>query len=257
MTVAYFDESIHDIAGFIVGAFVFSDRGVNLPVRHALAESGFDPRRDEFKSGFRMSEDPRRTALRSRLLRILQSCKIGVVVIPAAARAELGVEALRALRMMRDKNRSDLGQLTRCYFDEGLGLRGKNGIDAVETAGLSDAGVRAEQDSRHVRGIQLADLAAHTCATMLLESTGYIKKLVKAGPNSGYDPEFEIQLGFALWASLRYSLLGHPFPPGSSLANTPFMDVASFGLYIGESCTSSLREAALSRFGTNYVGCIH
>ena len=35
---------------------------------------------------------------------------------------------------------------------------------------------------------QLADLVAHTCAVMLLAELGLVKKTVKAGENSGYDP---------------------------------------------------------------------
>jgi hypothetical protein len=62
-----------------------------------------------------------------------------------------------------------------------------------------------EVDSIKVKGIQLADLVAHTFATMLLEQLGLVDKKVKAGENSGYDPDLEIELGFELWASIRYN----------------------------------------------------
>jgi hypothetical protein len=45
---------------------------------------------------------------------------------------------------------------------------------------------------------------------MLLERLGHLKKMVKGGANSGYDPDLDIGLGFELWASLRCALSKHP-----------------------------------------------
>ena len=117
------------------------------------------------------------------------------------------------------------------------------------------------QDSRLIGGIQLADLAAHSMSVMLLEQLGLVKKMVKAGENSGYDPELDIELGFELWASFRYSFFKAPQPKPGPIPDDPvgelMFDVESYGLHIAASCDEKLREAALLRFGECYLGCIH
>lgn len=96
---------------------------------------------------------------------------------------------------------------------------------------------------------------------MLLEEMGLVRKTVLAGDGSGYDPNLEIELGFELWASLRYALLGRNqeieglSTPGDP-AN-PYFRVEGYGLYIAPSCTQELTTHARNRFGVNYLGCIH
>ncbi|MFH0777999.1 MAG: hypothetical protein V2A71_05135 [Candidatus Eisenbacteria bacterium] len=49
----YFDESIHDRAGFILGAWVCSQSDLTPVVNKAIAEAGLQPGMHEFKSGAR------------------------------------------------------------------------------------------------------------------------------------------------------------------------------------------------------------
>jgi hypothetical protein len=116
-----------------------------------------------------------------------------------------------------------------------------------------------EQDSRIVCGLQLADLVAHTCSIMLLESLGLVTKTVKAGENSGYDPDLDIELGFELWASLRYNFFSKPAPhPDTWRDQSDYrVEVKGVGLYVSDSCPELLKEKALDRFGEMYLGCIH
>lgn len=121
--------------------------------------------------------------------------------------------------------------------------------------------VHQSQDSKLIGGIQLADLAAHLLGGMLLEELGLITKLVSVGENSGYAPDLETELGFALWASLRYQFFKAPQPnlgadPDDRVGDLTF-DVENYGLYISEDCPEKLKQAALQRFGTCYLGCIH
>jgi hypothetical protein len=94
---------------------------------------------------------------------------------------------------------------------------------------------------------------------MLLEHLGHLKKMVKAGANSGYDPDIDIELGFELWASLRCAFFKTSQP--SARPEDPFgdlmFDVENYGLHIAQSCDNALRTAALERFGVCYLGCIH
>ena len=140
------------------------------------------------------------------------------------------------------------------YFDEGIT------VDPYMVAGLGarvgvSCDVFLDQDSRLVGGIQVADLAAHSMGVMLLEHLGYLKKMVKAGKNSGYDPDLDIELGFMLWASLRYSFFMAAQP--NRRPEDPLLNVADYGLHIATSCDEVLHVAVVERFGECYLGCIH
>jgi hypothetical protein len=82
--------------------------------------------------------------------------------------------------------------------------------------------------------------------------------MVKAGENSGYDPDLSIELGFEIWATLRYTL----FNKGSTICTDvqiadATVKVEPHGLYISKFCDSNLTETARSKFGDVYLGCIH
>ena len=97
---------------------------------------------------------------------------------------------------------------------------------------------------------------------MLLEEMGLITKQVRAGENSGYPPDDLLELGFELWASLRYALIGqnehieglspHPDDPAN-----PYFRIDGVGLHVASTCSEELSQQARSRFGINYLGCIH
>src|SRR5207302_7350854 len=101
------------------------------------------------------------------------------------------------------------------YFDEGIFSSTRAARQLSEqTSAARYCDVLAEQDSRYIKGLQLADLVAHTCATMLLDALGLLPKLVKAGPNSGYDADLDIELAFELWAGVRYQFFNGGIPSG-------------------------------------------
>jgi hypothetical protein len=117
--------------------------------------------------------------------------------------------------------------------------------------------VNLEQDSRLVKGLQLADLVAHTGATMLLSSLGVVRKMVPVDDNSGYESGTIIDLGFELWATLRYQFFNGGLPKDVASNADMVVPVEGFGLYIAEDCPDDLRAAASDRFGTCYVGCVY
>ncbi len=86
-----------------------------------------------------------------------------------------------------------------------------------------------------------------------------VKKTVKAGPNSGYDPDADMPLEFELWAGLRYNFFATGPPPYDTWeSQLDFkVDVESKGLHVSSSCEEFIKNAALSRFGSMYLGCIH
>ena len=111
-------------------------------------------------------------------------------------------------------------------------------------------------------GIQVADHAAHALGGMLLEEMGLVTKTVRAGEYSGYHPDEMLNLGFELWASIRYALIGkneyiEGFSPPPDDPVNPYFKVEGYGLLISPECSESLAATARKRFGVNYLGCIH
>jgi hypothetical protein len=253
----YFDESIHDRRGqFITGAFVFGPDPTQT-IREALAAVGLDPDRDEFKSSALMAEHPEQQALRGRLHNILAPYRYGVVVTPAPERSSLGRESLIGLANICVANRLTYNRED-VYFDNGIFPSASRGLELADEIGASRyCNVHPEQDSRHVRGLQLADLVAHTFGIMLLDALGLLNKTVEAGGDSGYPPDLDVRLGFMLWASVRYQFFNGGLAKDLHSNEDRVVDVTGHGLHVAASCCPELRDAALGRFGRQYLGCIH
>ena len=123
---------------------------------------------------------------------------------------------------------------------------------------FNDCKFHLEQNSLQIKGIQLADLAAHLASIQLKDALGLVTKMVKAGENSGYDPDMDVELGFEMWATLRYTF----FNKGSTIyTDDPIVDatvkVEPYGLFISDYCDSNLTKTARTKFGDVYLGCIH
>lgn len=82
----YFDETIQERGGFIIGAFVYSPYDVTPAVYSAIQQVGMRPGVDEFKSGARMDRNLKQAELRDRLMDLLSSTRVGLVVVPTTQR---------------------------------------------------------------------------------------------------------------------------------------------------------------------------
>jgi len=256
----YFDESIHPKAKFTLGALVYSERSLDDLISSALRDGGLTPGVEEFKSGLRMDRNPQQVVARNFLTDVFRAnCRLGVVLAPDCPRHVLGAEALKGLNKILD---------TCCFGSESHDVWFDEGILASRRAGERAARelfpdgtckFHFEQDSVRVFGLQVADLIAHTCATLLLAELGLVNKIVKAGENSGYHPNSGVELSFELWAGLRYHFFAAPPPPFETWKSELdySIDVASRGLHIADSCTENVKTAGQARFGSMYVGCIH
>lgn len=256
----YFDESIHPRGKFALGAFVYSEDSLDGLVADVLRQSELAPGVEEFKSGARMDSSPEQARARERLQAVVRShCHIGVVVAPHYPPQLLGHEALCGLNKILSAN-SFRSTSHDVFFDQGIfacASAGERTADGL--CGGRGCSFHFEQDSRQVLGLQVADLMAHTCATMLLAQLGVVRKMVKAGENSGYDPNSDMELEFELWAGVRWNFFAAAPPhPDTWKSQLDFqVDVASRGLHIAEMCDETVRSAALDRFGSMYLGCIH
>jgi hypothetical protein len=251
----YVDDTVHERGNFVLCAAVYSRDEADSDVRRELKKAGLTPGRDEFKSRIRMDQNPNMTRLRSRLMSdIHKNRKLGIIVAPISDRERLGSVVLGGLAHFVSSNEV-VDRAGIAFLDQGMFSSVRAAEREVSKYGvLTGYHVHFEQDSRAVLGIQLADLAAHTCGIMLLDRLGIVQKTVKAGENSGYDPDMDLELGFSLWAQLRYSFFRHKHPDRDG--ENPLLDSRS-GLFVAPTCSSGLAEAALRQFGDIYMGCIH
>lgn len=257
MAYLYLDDSKHHPAGFSLAAFVICDTDPNGHVEAIFRGLDFDPRDFEYKSSAKMAGDDRLQKLRSAMMHYVgANCRIAVCVVEGDRR--LGPAALRLLHSVLSHPNLE-GQGHEVFFDEGLFQSPTSAADLASREGnFTQCRMHFEQDSRKLLGIQLADLVAHTCSRMLLETLGHVnKKVVLEAPgDSAYDGQ-EVELGFEMWASIRYAFLSMAKQHSMDELGEATAEVFPWGLFIDESTSERVAEAAMRRFGENYLGCIH
>ena len=240
-----------------MGAFIFLDTNPNDEIVKYLIKCGLDSGTDEFKSGARMDKYPEQIELRRHLKRLISETKIGVLV-SASNEGDFKKSASQALIQIIKNNEFENESELEVFFDQGI-FKGDKDPDYLKMKDSLSCKINIEQDSKQIRGIQLADLVAHTCSIMLKESLGLITKKTKAGENSGYDPDMEIEIGFEMWTEIRYNFFSTPPPhPDEWVSQKDCVaDVGKKGLYISEKCSELVKEKSLEKFGEMYLGCIH
>lgn len=257
MANLYFDESIRSNGGFIIGAIVISNKDLSSLIRSQWENMGLNPSNDEYKSSTIKINNEISIQQRKYIINLLQYSRLALVVLPINDRKKLGnycsnlVFQLFKTKVLPDEEH-------KLYVDENVFIEKEIRVKLKDWR----VSLYLNCDSKKEAGIQLADHASHALGGMLLEEMGVINKKVKAGENSGYHPEEMLDLGFELWASLRYALIGNnqyieglsPLPDDPA---NPYFMVDGYGLYIADTCPKDLAKAAINRFSINYLGCIH
>lgn len=254
----YIDDSVHDEAGFIIGACVYTDIDINEKIIDIIKSCGFDPDTFEYKSSANYSKEPEKAKVRGQLKGLLaDSCRLGIVVIPRTNREQLGFECIKAVKQFMDSNEVVKKPMS-VYLDQGMFASKDKAEQLIASINFTDCTFHLEQNSIAIKGIQLADLAAHISSIQLKDALGLVTKMVKAGDNSGYDPDLDIDLGFEMWATIRYTFFNEGSTP---YTDDPIADatvkVEPHGLYISDLCDKNLSDIARAKFGDIYLGCIH
>lgn len=254
----FVDESIHDRAGFILTAIVAPALPIDDEIDAALITAGLIPGRDEYKSSARMFGNPNLQRLRSDLLNVMfgGECRLALVISDRSERASIATHVVELLEAMVSRGRFS-GCPIDVHLDQGISCRlAGHAWRAGEQ--FQESRLLPGQDSRLVRGLQLADMCAHNASTILLADLGYVRKTVLAGESSGFDADTQLELEFTLWASLRHCLASEERAyPGESREPTDFAEFDAFGLFVSDSCSSLVKRTALDRFAAVYMGCIH
>lgn len=257
MTKIYIDDSVHERGNFIISGIIVTKENIESEISESLKTHGFNPEDYEFKSGLNYRKYPKMLDVRNDLKNIISTvCKIGLVILPNSERKNIGIETFKGLKEIINSNKFE--EKIEIYVDENYFKDINSGEKYAKELGLENYELNLELDSKKYKGIQLADLVAHSCSTILLEQLNIITKKVKAGNNSGYEPDLEIDLGFELWSEIRYNLLGeldkNRYETGDGV---PVKITEPYGLYISEFCNKMLTDNAKERFGEIYMGCIH
>ncbi|MET1413080.1 DUF3800 domain-containing protein [Roseibium sp. HPY-6] len=257
MAYLYLDDSKHHRFGFSLAAFVICEADPSGYLSSVFRERRFNPKEFEYKSSAKMAGDNRLRDLRDAMKYYVgRHCKVAVCVVNGDNR--LGPAALRLLSLALTHPSLE-GQDHEVFFDEGLFKSPKSAADlAAKEAKLARCNFHFEQDSKKHLGIQLADLVAHTCSTILLETLGHVtKKVVLDTPGDSIYDSQEVKLGFEMWAGIRYAFLARNKQLLSDDIDPAMVDVCPWGLFVDESASEQVSEAAMQRFGENYLGCIH
>jgi len=202
MAYLYFDESIRENGKFIIGALVVASRNLSPVVRQEWEEMGLDPDNEEYKSSAPKDGNEISSKQRGVIRKLLFYSKLGLVVLPSEDRTKLGNYCADLVCQLFDTGflKEEDHEL---YIDENIYMSQEN------QNRLNDLKIQCflNSNSSIEAGIQISDHAAHALGGMLLEELGIVKKQVRAGEKSGYPPDELLNLGFELWASLRYALI--------------------------------------------------
>lgn len=257
MAYFYLDDSKHHGFDFSIAAFVICDSDPTKDIRTAFNKYGFDPLFYEFKSSAKMKGNEKLQALRDSLKAYIgRRCKIAICIVNDDKR--LGPASLKLLHNAL-LHPQLAGQEHQVFFDEGLFQSARAGAKlASNYPALSNCNIFFEQNSRSILGIQLADIVAHTCSIMLRETLGQVtKKIVVNEPRDNVYHGMEIELGFEMWAGVRYAFLSQNKQSPKEDFDPAIVDVYPWGLFIDESVKEEIATAAIERFGEIYLGCIH
>ena len=85
-----------------------------------------------------------------------------------------------------------------------------------------------------------------------------ISEMLTYGNEAGFDPPIEADLGYELWASLRYSMLNSNVPNGENeMPDMATFSTKGYGFFLSEQAPESLCDKANMLFSEVYLGCIH
>ena len=255
MAYFYFDDSKHHTWGVSIGAFVIFDHDPQADILRMIIALGFDPDTFEFKSSKIMKGNAGAQKLRVAFRDYVRSKgKIALCITNLDKRIGPAGLDLLANATSHPLLQSDDHVV---FFDEGLFSSSGAARNLARNKGVPlRCTLHFEQKSQKIAGIQLADLIAHMCATLLLDAIGKPKKFVD-WPDSGYDNDIEIDLAFELWAYLRGSFLSIQSPSSSVDFDPTVVDIEAYGLHIDPNVDAGIASAARRRFGTMYIGCAH
>ncbi|SIS73605.1 DUF3800 domain-containing protein [Neptunomonas antarctica] len=243
----YIDDSIHEQHGFMLLSFVICNHDPQDSLQKILSE--YDLK--EFHSCEKMKNNAEMQEIRSKVrCHINDQTRWGVFVLPSSLRHEIFEEFSIFI-----------SHLESLALDEPLKIFVDQGIISDTEADLISSKSKVSQlyncDSSEVNGIQLADLVAALCGVRLREEVTGEPKMLTYGDEDGYNPPIEAELGYELWASLRYSMYRTDSVLGDDMPEMATFNTIDHGFLLSKQTSELVREKASKIFGEVYLGCIH
>lgn len=244
----YIDETVHEQHGFLILAYVLCSSDPQNDLTRILTSNAAE----EFHALEKMHGNDRAQKLRGEMRSYVNSnCRWGVFVLPSSVRWNLADELPAFIsKLIGSYSSTDAVSV---YMDEGIVK--KNQIQSLrEATGIKQLDLCK---SHEVNGIQLADLVAALCGVRLREEISETPKMLQYGDESGFDPPIQAELGYELWASLRYSMHRESMALGEDMPEMAEFPTTGYGLFISDKCSQQLCDVAEKIFGRVYLGCIH
>lgn len=243
----YIDESIHDQQGFMLLAYVTCRRDPQADLNNILKKYGIE----EFHACKKMQNNQMMQKLRSNIRSYVNSyCGWGVLVLPNTLRSNIKDDFSN---LVAGLSKFILDESLKIYVDEGI----IHNSEADEIKSVLKVDCINICSSHKVNGIQIADLVAALCGVRLREEITGNSKMLTYGDESGFNPPIEAEIGYELWASLRYSMLRHSEPKGADMPDMASFETEGYGLFVSPHCSDELSRKARKLFGEAYLGCIH
>ena len=219
-------------------------------IEAAILKCNLDPRIDEYKSRNIIVGNETNRLLRDEIYSIFfKYTQFGLVFIPRSEQKTLFINGLMLIEKIIKKN-GLAKDIHKVYFDDGI-------FDSNCKREILGLEINIKQNSKIIMGIQIADFIAHTCSIMLKEQLDLLDKYVKAGKNSGYDPDMMMSIGFDLWAGIRHNFFQCQNGIDGERAMYGYTNVSDYGLLISKSFDKETYNAIEARFSAGFLGCIH
>ena len=271
----FIDESVHRNLGFAASAFVFSSSDLDVHIAEVLQRRGLDPRRDEFKSGARMVGNAPLQEIRADLFDLIRRhTHLAVVFGPTDRGGRLGRHCLQALQSVLVRNGISPVDLN-VFFDNGI-FPSQAEARALWSlySFLAPADFHPAEDSRVCRGIQAADLAAHTFAQVLRDELLPEPRRVAFDPDFPGEPPGSLRLSMLLLGNIRRAVLSRRIVVGGEHydpATDPVVfgpdddftvygaepEVFGWGVQVATEASEDLRRAVRNSLDRIWLGCMH
>lgn len=195
MGFIYFDESKHKNANFVLGAFVYSETDLGSLVENALINNNYDPNNQEFKSCLKFANDKNAQNLKQDIYSIFLCCRLGILIAPYQDH-QRNLEKYFQEALNEIKRKNSINEKNFIFVDEGIF---SNKYALIKNSTVDEYHLRC--NSKKIKGIQIADYAAHCCAIHLKDRLGLIAK--SSRDPTKVDLEDNVNLAFEMFARTR------------------------------------------------------
>jgi hypothetical protein len=244
----YIDESIHDQHEFMLLGFVICPHDPQPHLERLLNKY----KKQEYHSLEKMAGNENAQLLRREIREYVNwNCKWGVCVLPSSLRWNISYHLREFLEALTDTD-EQFGR-SKVFIDKGI-IRPSELVVIHEISNVKEASIC---ESHKTHGIQLADFVAAICGVRLREEISQEPKFLTYGKEAGFEPPIEAELGYELWASLRYSMYKNRSSVSDEEQYLAEFSTKGYGYHISQECPSGLMESADKLFSTVYLGCIH